>query len=44
MESINFMGLQFDDFNKKIDSVLIEIKQIKTENEKIITENKKLSK
>jgi regulator of replication initiation timing len=39
---INFMGNQFDDFSKKIDFVLKEIKDLKSENQKIITENKYL--
>jgi len=42
IKSINFMGAQFDDFNKKIDSVLDEIKNLKSENKKIIIENKRL--
>lgn len=42
IKSVNFMGNQFDQFNKKIDSVLKEIKDLKAENEKITAENKKL--
>lgn len=42
VRSINFMGNQFDDFSKKIDFVLKEIKDLKSGNQKIITENKYL--
>jgi len=37
------MGKQFDVFNKKVDSMLSEIKALKIENEKISNENKYLS-
>jgi len=40
--SVNFMGNQFDDFNKKMDFILKEIKDLKSENSKIITDNKLL--
>jgi len=43
VKSVNFMGNQFDDFSKKIDFVLKEIKDLKTENQKILTENKYLN-
>lgn len=36
------MGNQFDDFNKKMDFILNEIKDLKSENSKIITDNKLL--
>lgn len=37
------MGSQFDYFNKKMDFVLKEIKELKLENSKILAENKMLS-
>lgn len=43
MKSVSFLSSQFDNFNEKIDSVIIELKTIKLENEKIINENKRLS-
>lgn len=36
------MGTQFDEFNKKMDFILKEIKDLKSENSKIITDNKLL--
>lgn len=43
ISSVEFMGKQFDVFNKKVDSMLSEIKILKIENEKISNENKYLS-
>lgn len=43
ISSVEFMGKQFDVFNKKVDSMLSEIKVLKIENEKIANENKYLS-
>lgn len=43
ISSVEFMGKQFDVFNKKVDSILSEIKALKIENEKISNENKYLS-
>jgi len=43
MKSVSFLSSQFDSFNEKIDSIIIELKTIKLENEKIINENKRLS-
>jgi len=37
------MSAQFDYFGNKVDNVMIELKNIKIENEKIVTENKRLS-
>lgn len=39
LKSVSFMGNQFDDFNKKIESALIEMKYIRTENDKIKANN-----
>jgi len=36
------MGNQFDEFNKKMDFILKEIKDLKLENSKILTDNKLL--
>jgi hypothetical protein len=38
--TVEFMGAQFDVFNKKVDSMLNKIKVLKIENEKITNENK----
>lgn len=43
MSSVSFMSSQFDNFNKKIDTIVSELKNIKLVNEKIIAENKRLS-
>lgn len=43
ISSVEFMGKQFDGFNKKVDLMLNEIKALKVENEKIKNENKCLS-
>lgn len=43
IKSVNFMSNQFDDFNKKLESSLMEMKLLRNENEKIKTENLRLS-
>jgi hypothetical protein len=43
IKSVNFMSLQFDDFNKKLESTLTELKQLKKENEIIKADNSRLS-
>ena len=40
--SVNFMGKQFDDFSNKMDTILKELKDLKLENSKILSENKLL--
>ncbi|CAI6343109.1 unnamed protein product [Macrosiphum euphorbiae] len=40
--SVNFMGNQFDDFSNKMDTILKELKDLKLENSKILSENKLL--
>lgn len=42
-KSVSFMSSKFDDFSNKIDHLVSELKNIKIVNEKIITENKRLS-
>lgn len=42
-KSVSFMSSKFDDFSNKIDYLVSELKNIKIVNEKIITENKRLS-
>jgi len=42
-KSVSFMSSKFDDFGNKIDYLVSELKNIKIVNEKIITENKRLS-
>jgi len=42
-ESVSFMSSKFDVFSNKIDYLVSELKNIKIVNEKIITENKRLS-
>ena len=43
LKSIHFMGNQFDDFNKKLESALTELKYLKIENETIKADNTRLS-
>lgn len=43
IQSVNFMGQQFDDFNKKLESTLTELKHVKKENEIIKADNTRLS-
>lgn len=43
LKSMNFMGLQFDDFNKKLESTLTELKHLKKENEIVKADNSRLS-
>lgn len=40
---MNFMNKQFDDFNKILESSLTEMKHLRNENERIKTENLRLS-
>jgi hypothetical protein len=42
-KSVSFMSKQFDDFNKKLESLLIEMKLLRNNNEKIKIENLRLS-
>ncbi|CAI6365621.1 unnamed protein product [Macrosiphum euphorbiae] len=44
IKSVSFMSHQFDEFNKKIESIFNEIKLVKIENEQIKKENTILSK
>ncbi|CAI6372521.1 unnamed protein product [Macrosiphum euphorbiae] len=44
IKSVSFMSQQFDEFNKKIESIFNEIKLVKIENEQIKKENTILSK
>lgn len=39
IQSVEFMGKQFDNFNSKVDSLISEVKNLKIENEKIKNEN-----
>jgi len=43
LNSVSFMSKQFDDFNKKLESSLTEIKLLINDNEKIKIENIRLS-
>lgn len=43
IKSVSFMSMQFDNFNDKIDNIISEFKIIKIENEKIMSENIRLS-
>lgn len=43
LNSVSFMSKQFDDFNKKLESSLIEMKLLRNDNEKIKIENLRLS-
>ncbi|VVC34037.1 Baculovirus FP protein,UDP-glucuronosyl/UDP-glucosyltransferase [Cinara cedri] len=43
LNSVSFMSKQFDDFNKKLESSLIEMKLLRNDNEKIKLENLRLS-
>jgi FtsZ-binding cell division protein ZapB len=39
IQSVEFMGKQFDNFNNKVDSLLNEMKNLKIENEEMKNEN-----
>lgn len=41
--SVKFMSLKFDDFNLTVSKILIEMKEIRIENENIMNNNKKLN-
>jgi len=43
LNSVSFMSKQFDDFNKKLESSLIEMKLLRNDNEKIKIDNLRLS-
>jgi len=43
IRSISFMGRQFDEFNKKLDTTLKEMKLLRTENDTIKAENMRLA-
>lgn len=42
-KSVTCMGLHFDEFNKKMEAALLEMNPLRTENEKIKTENIRLT-
>lgn len=43
IQSVNFMGQQFDDFNNKLESTLTELKHLKKENDTIKADNSRLT-
>lgn len=43
ISSVTFMGLQFDDFNKKLDATLLEMNHLRTENAHIKNVNTRLT-